>query len=206
MSDAEIFGPLILGSDVEDGAITTLQTWMPLYIAMVSRKIGQAWDWLQVPKSYTAANDPNHWPEDQVPAIVVACPGTEGQPKRDGRQTYRAKWQLEVVVFVSANDRPATEKLAKYYGGAVRMILAQKADLNDLAAGTQWNSEKYNIRIADQDQRVLGSCSNTFCVDVRNVVRALGGPPDPNADPSGVPPDYPLAEHVTVQLVPEALS
>jgi hypothetical protein len=204
MSDAQTYGPLVLATDVEDAATFTLQTWMPQYLGMVSRKIGQASTWLPGIASFTVANDPTHWPEDQVPAIVLASPGTLGRPIRT-RSTYRAMWQLQVVVFVSANDRPATERLAKYYGGAVRAVLSAKGDLGGLAAGAEWEGEKYDIRIGDRDQRTLGSCSNIFCVDVRDVVQALGGPLTVTTPPV-VPPDFPVADNVTVNLAPEALS
>jgi len=201
MSDEQTYGSLVLATDVEDGATLTLQTWLPQYLGRVSRQIGQASNFLPVPGSYTVANDPTHWPEDQPPTVVLASPGTMGQPKRSGR-LYRAQWQLQVVVFVSSQDRSSTERLAKYYGGAVRSLLLQKADLGGIAAGVEWNGEKYDVRIADRDQGVLGSCSNTFCVDVRDVVQALGGPL--LGDPSVPPPDYPTATHVTVTRVPEA--
>lgn len=205
MTDIGVYRGLVLASDVDDAIVSTLQTWMPQYIAMVSRKIGQAWNWLPPPKSYVVTNDPNHWPEEQLPAVVVANAKTDSHPKRNG-QAYRVTWPLKIVVFVSANDRPATERLAKYYGGAVRLILAQKPALGGIAAGTEWEGEEYNLRIADQDQRVLGSCANSFCVDVRNVMQAFGGPSDPNGDPSTPPTDDPIATHVPPPtLIPEAL-
>jgi hypothetical protein len=201
MTDS-VYGPLVLATDVEDAATLTLQTWLPQYLAMVSRKIGQTADWLQPPKSYVVSNDAAHWPEDQIPAVVIGSSGTTGKPKRDAR-LYRAMWQLQVVVYCSANDRPSTERLAKYYGGAVRATLAQKASLGNFAAGAEWEGEKYDFRIAERDKRTLGSCSNIFCVDVRDVVQALGGPALV-APPTTVPPDWPVANNVTVTLDPEA--
>lgn len=204
MSD-QIYGPLVLATDIEDGATLTLQTWMPQYVGRVSRKVRNGDSlWLPAPKSYVVANDPTHWPEDQLPAIVLASPGTMGKPQRSGR-LYRAFWQLQVVVYVSSNDRPATERLAKFYGGAVRSVFTAKADLGGIAAGCEWLGEKYDIRISDRDERTLGSCSNTFSVDVRDVVQALGGP-SLVTPPEVVPPDWPVADHVTVNLAPEALS
>lgn len=204
MSDEQAYGPLVLATDIEDGATLTLQTWLPQYLGRVARKINQDSNWLQPPRSYKVSNDPNHWPEDQLPAVVLASPGTIGKPMRSGR-LYRAMWQLQVVVFVSANDEPTTERLAKYYGAAIRSVLTAKADLGGIAAGCEWEGERYNIRIRDGAQRTFGSCSNTFSVDVRDVVQALGGPSVVTAPPV-VPPDDPVADNVTVNLAPEALS
>jgi hypothetical protein len=118
---------------------------------------------------------------------------------------YRAMWELQVVVFVSANDEAATDALAKQYGAAIRNVLVAKADLGGIAAGCEWQGERYDIRVSDSAQRTLGSCSNIFSVDVRDVVQALGGA-SLVTPPPVVPPDYPLADNVTVNLAPEALS
>jgi hypothetical protein len=204
MSDEQTYGPLVLATDVTDGATLTLQTWLPQYLGRVSRQIGQDSNWLQPPRSYKVSNNPTRWPEEQFPAVVMACPGTLGRPQRSGRMYY-AMWQLQVVVFVSSKDEPATDRLAKQYGAAIRSVLTAKADLGGIAAGCEWEGEKYDIRVSDSAQRTLGSCSNTFSVDVRDVVQALGGP-SVVTDPPVVPPDYPVADNVTVNLAPEALS
>lgn len=205
MSDEQIYGPLVIATDIEDGCTLTLQTWIPQYLGRVSRQIGQDSLWLPAPKSYVVSSEPSHhWAEDQLPAVVLASTGTMGKPQRSAR-LYRAFWGLQVVVYVSANDQPATERLAKYYGAAVRSVLTAKADLGGIAAGVEWLGEKYNPGISDKDSRTRGSCSNSFSVDVRDVVQALGGP-SVVTDPPVVPPDWPVADHVTVNLAPEALS
>jgi hypothetical protein len=204
MSDEQIYGPLVLATDITDGAELTLQTWLPQYLGRVSRKIGQGSTWLQPPRSYKTSNNPLHWPEDQFPAVVMACPGTIGRPMRSAR-LYRAFWELQVVVFVSSKDEPSTDRLAKQYGAAIRAVLTAKADLGGIAAGCEWQGEKYDIRVSDSTQRTYGSCSNTFSVDVRDVVQALGGPLVVTPPPV-VPPDWPTADNVTVNLAPEALS
>src|ERR1700761_6148239 len=109
MSDEQIYGPLVLATDVEDSATLTLSTWLPQYLGRVARKIEQDSNWLQPPKSYVVTSNANHhWAEEQLPAITLASPGTIGRPQRSGR-FYRAFWQLQVVVYVSANDQASTE-------------------------------------------------------------------------------------------------
>jgi hypothetical protein len=204
MSDLQTFGPLVMWSDVADATTLTLQKWMLTYLARTERAIQKSAGWLPLPGSYITSNDANHWPEDQPPAIVVAVPSTLSTPKMEGNRSYRAEWDVRVTVFVQAPDRDATQRLAGYYGATIRSLLLGKRSLEGFAAGTTWHGEYYQTRVADRDQRTLGSCENRFCVDVRDVVQAFGGPFD--ALPPGLPPDFPLATNVTVNLAPEALS
>ncbi|MGZ4530809.1 MAG: hypothetical protein ACXVXP_00485 [Mycobacteriaceae bacterium] len=203
MSDVQTFGSLVLGTDVSDAVTLTLQTWFPTYLAMMDRRLASLnLGSLPAPGSYVTSSDPRHWPEDQPPAVVVAVPGTLGQPKRDGSRNYRAFWDVRVIVFVTASDRESTERLAKYYGAAVRLLLLNKGSLGNFAAGTEWYGEFYETKIADRDQRTLGSCENRFSVDVRDVVRALGGPPAPITTQ---PADWPEATSVKATLTPTAI-
>ena len=202
MSDLQTFGPVVIGSQVEDAATLTLQTWLPAYLDWVTRQIGQPAGWLPLPRSYNVSNDDNHWGQDQLPAILVVSPGLLERPKQDGQRLYRADWGLSIDIFVSSSDRTNTERLAKYYAAAVRSCLIQKADLGGIAAGVQWRDEKYETHLPDKAQRTLGSARVTFCVDVRSVARALGGPATVPADPTQVPADWPAAQTVTTTFTP----
>lgn len=202
MSDSVIFGNLVTGDDVDQAITLTLQTWAATYLERMCRKIGQPAGWLPYPQSYVHTNDPNHFPENQPPTVVVAVPGTSGRPIRDGSRNYRVEWDVRVAIFVRATDREATEKLAKYYGAAFRELLLQKRSLGGFAEGIEWHGEFYETRVSDRDQRTLGSCELRFCVDVRDVVKTLGGPTSPIPTE---PADWPQATDVHVTLTPEAI-
>lgn len=202
MSDLDIFGPLVLWTDVGNAVTLTLQTWYETYLEMVSRKIGQPSGWLPSPSSYVVTNDTNHFPEDQPPTVVVSVPGTMDRPKRDGQRLYRTCWDVRVTVFATAIDRESTESLVGYYGGATRALIVQKASLGNFAEGVEWLGEYYDTKISDRDQRTLGSCENRFSVDVRDVVKVFGGPTVPI---TSVPADWPTATNVKVQLAPTAI-
>lgn len=205
MSDLEIFGPLVMWSDVADATTLTLQRWIATYLGMVDRKLGKPAGWLPLPGSYVTSNDANHFPEDAPPATVVAVPGTLGQPKREGQGKYRAEWDVRITVFVQAPDRDSTQRLAGYYGAAIRSLILGKRSLGDFAQGTTWHGEFYQTRVADRDQRTLGSCENRFCVDVRDVVQAPNGPLNPATDPGTAPADWPTATDVHINYTPSAL-
>lgn len=200
MSDANIFGTLVTGEDVDQAVTATLQKWSETYLNRMCRKIGQSDGWLPSPGSYVHTNDPHYFPEDEPPVAVIAVPGTLGQPVRQGTKYYRAEWDVRVVIFVSANDRDATERLAKQYGAAFRELLLQKRSLGGFAAGITWHEELYGTRVADRDQRTLGSCELRFSVDVRDVVQTLAGPPNPIPSEPG---DWPKATDVHIVFEPE---
>lgn len=200
MSDLEIFGSLITGDDVDQAVTSTLQTWSDTYLNRMCRKIGQTEGWLPSPGSYVHTNDPHYFPEDKPPVVVIAVPGTAERPIRDGQRYYRAKWDVRLVIFVQALDRESTERLAKLYGAAFRELLLQKRSLGGFAEGIVWHEELYGTRVADRDQRTLGSCELRFSVDVRDVVKTLGGPVSPITTE---PADWPTATNVTSTFTPE---
>lgn len=203
MSDAVIFGNLVSADDVSDALVSTMQTWAPTYLERMCRKIGQPKGWLPYPGSYVQTNDPHYFPEDIPPVVVVAIPGTTGRPIRQGDRTYRAGWDVLLTTFVQANDRDATERLARYYGAAFRELLLQKRSLGGFAEGIDWHGEYYGVKVSDRDQRTLGSAELRLCIDVRDVVKTLGGPLTPIVTE---PADWPEATSVKLTLTPEPIN
>lgn len=205
MSDLQTFGPLIIATQVEDAAQVTLETWMPAYLRWVERLLGKPTDWLQSPQSYVATSDWDHFPEEALPAVLIMAPGTIGAPAQDGRRIYRAIFDLRVGVLVSAGTRSDTERLAKFYGAALRALILGKGSLGNFATGTKWLGESANIKVADDKQRTMATAENRFAVEVREVVKALTGPTNPPAKPAEPPPDEPVATNVEVILKPISL-
>lgn len=203
MSD-DIFGPVIVDTQVGHAIEATLQLWMPTYLAMVTRKLtslGVDIGYLPTPASYVHTSDPDHFPEEKPPCIVIAIPGTIGKPLRDARN-YRAMWDARVTVFVTAPNRAMTSALEKYYATAIRTLLLNKRSLGGFAEGIDWSGVTYGVRIADEDKRTLGSSECRFAVDVRDVVQVFAGPLQPITD---IPADWPLATKVIATLEPRAI-
>lgn len=194
MSDA-IYGPVVIDSEIGAAVQSTLQTWYPDRLAFVTRQLatmGVDIGYLPEPRSYVISSDPNHFPEEQLPAVLIAVPGTVGRPVRDGF-VYRAYWEVRVTVFVDSTQRETTEALAKYYSAATRMIMTQQPSLSEFANGTEWCGTSYSIKVEDNMQRTMGSAENRFEVDVRDVVTAFAGPSVPSTN---VPADWPTANTV----------
>lgn len=203
MSDLEVFGPLVLATDVEDALEVTLKKWMATYLGFTERHIGKPANWLPAPKSYTVTSDFDAFPEEAVPAVLLICPGID-KPLMDGKREYRAVFPVRVGIRVESRDRRASERLAKYYAGALRSLLVAKGSLGDFAEATTWTGEEYGTHVSDRSQRTFGSADIKLNIEVRKVVKRLTGPAEPAKDPSVPPLAWPTVAHITpVVLTPQ---
>lgn len=199
-----IFGAMVVDTELGTAVEATLTLWMPTYLAYLDRALAAAGinigGTLSPPGAYVHSSDANHFPEEAPPAVVIAIPGTLGEPRADA-QNYRAFWDVRISCFVDSNTRANTEALAKYYATAIRAVMVQKPSLGNFAEGTVWRGTQYGIRVSDREQRTLGSCEVRFSVGVRDVVQRFAGPPTPITT---LPSDWPTAQ--TVNVTPSASS
>lgn len=203
MSDLDIFGSLILAPQLEDAAQGTIETWISTYLRRVERFIGKPALWLPNPKSYECTNDFDHWPEEQLPAILIMVPGISGRPERDGERNYRVPFHLKIGVVVSADTRKHTERLSKYYAGAIRNLIANKGSLGSFAVGSVWVDENYENKTSDHSQRTLSRAEVCFDTEVYGVVKALAGPATVPAEPATEPPSNPTVRGGKITIKPE---
>lgn len=200
MSDA-IFGSLVTGTDVEQAALDTLQTWSPTYLAWVERHTGRAAQSVPAPRSWITSADFTRWPEEQLPSVLLLSPGLAEEPSRDGRGSIRAKFALGVAVVVSARDRAETDALAKLYVAAFRAAILQHPSLGGFAEGVEWLDERYDALPGDpKRRRTLAAGQLAFRVDVRGVVEPGTGPTSPSPTPYEPQPDPTVATSVEVDV------
>jgi hypothetical protein len=200
------FHRILTGADVEDAAIALMQKWMPTYLAEMERQTGRTADSLPHVRSWVRTNEFEKFPEDQLPAVLVICPGLADEPVKTGDGKYRAGWALGVAVVVSARDQAVTQELAKVYAAAIRALLLHHPSMEGLARGMEWNDERYDD-LAQVDERTLSAARQVFTVEVDDVTTARAGPaaPDPLPDHhEPYPPDaiVPDRDHVdqTIEL------
>jgi hypothetical protein len=178
---------------------------MATYLGRVNRAIGKPANWLPAPKSYTITSDWDHFPEEAVPAVLIMCPGI-AKPLMDGKREYRAVFPVRVGIFVESQDRKSTDRLAKYYGAALRELLLHKGSLGNFATATAWEGEKYGTRVSDRAQRTFGTAEVELNIEVRRVVKRLSGPAAPLVDPTKAPGARPTVTKKTpVKITPEPL-
>jgi hypothetical protein len=205
----DLAGPIFIATDLERAVIDTLIKWLPFYVPLIEDRMGREAGDIPLPITYTTRRVFTKFPEDQLPTIIVVSPGLDGEPKKGGDGTYRAKWVMHVGCVVSTSDLMETNVVSKIMGAAIRAAMTQHASLGGVACGMDWYDESYDPLPDDDTTRSLGAAALSFRIEVDNVVNWQKGPdtlyiPDPDAE---TPPgsDWPEAETVTVEIEKEAL-
>jgi hypothetical protein len=189
-----IFGRIVDADDVEQWCLQELRIWAGTYLAEKERQKGLEAGYLQRPRSWQIAPSFDNWPEDQVPGIIVQSVGLAEAPLKDGRGSYRARWEIGLGCVVSARTQEETHRMAGLYVAAFRALLIQRPSLGGRAAGVVWQDEDYTQLLYD-DLRTLGAGMALFTVEVEDVTSWGMGPntPDVPNDPDTDPwPAYPI--------------
>jgi hypothetical protein len=197
---ADIFGRIIVGSQVEGAVIMTLDKWFPTYLQEMEIQLSRNRGQIKEPRSYTTRNMYESFPEDQLPMCVVVSPGLSRPPTSEGDGWIRAVWRIGVGIVVSASEYRITRELGLIYASAVRGILAQQGGLGGLAAETVLVDESYDDEpIIDADRTIM-STYNLYDVQVDQIVNRFMGPQEP-VDPDEQPgSQWPTAEHVIIMI------
>jgi len=183
-----IIGPLFSSHLIEEGAIATLQKWLPTYLEEAKAQYG-----LELPeiKSWgLVGNEYDRFPEQALPALVVVAEGIGkgGEPERYGEGWYRASWALGVVLVLQHPDMTKARKVAQIYGAAIRGILLQRRSLEDAGRIADWLDEGYPY--STKERRTRAAAENVFLVTQDEVVNWQMGPKG-DEPPVVVPADYP---------------
>jgi hypothetical protein len=206
---SDIFGPIFDGSQLTRSVIETLKLWFPTYIREIELQRGYTPGEIQPPKTYAERWVFDSYPDDKIPAVVVVCPGMAEAPHSDGDGTVNGWWALGVGIIAAASTEDNSERLAKIYGAAARLILNQKGWLDEAAEynGIEILDETF-ANIPDIEQaRTMRSANVIARVQVLNMWNKYGGPaiPDP-PDPINQPgSQWPEVEEVftTIERIEE---
>lgn len=195
------FGPLVHSGKVEQAVKTTLETWMPTYLREIERQHERDQGSLPSPRSYrlvSESTDPVRWPEDQLPSLVILCPGFAEPPLHQGSGKYRVTYGVSVAALVSAKDQGSTRLLARLYGIAVAAILVQQPSLDDFACGTTWVDERFDD-IPSDTQRSIACALEAFTIDADAIVNTSQGPVSVDAAEDETSPEWTEIEEVIVE-------
>lgn len=194
----QAIGPIVTGRDVELAALKLLKRWSGTYLAEAERQREREPKSLPRIRGWTVAPDFEKWPEDQLPCVLLVCPGLAEQPMPNGGGVYRAKYALGLAVIVSAATMSDTAELAKLYVACMRAALLQHSSLEGFAIGVDWLDENYDDLPSDDD-RSLGAGQAVFAVELDAFARRWNGPVTPS-EPPPVDTD-PLPVDPTVQTI-----
>lgn len=191
----EVFGPLTDGGVIEEGAIETLKRWLPTYLQKASEQAN--FPAIQTPQSWGVVSEFDRFPEQGLPAIIVAAPGTNDPPVKDGAGFYRVEYTLVVFAEVAAAKGAAARKMAQLYGAAIRGALLQQSRLAGGISVAEWRGEITDTVDVAQ-RRTRAATGQEFSVQCRQMVTTLGGPEQPD-DPDEWPE---ITETPTVEVQP----
>lgn len=201
-----LYGPMVTGAHVEAAAIETMQLWMPGYLAEAERQAGLDARSLATPRAWKTTNeDIDHWPELQLPAVVIVSPGIVERPTKDGAGRYTAVFGLAIGVVVNARDQAAANLNAKLYGACVVAMLLHHPSLGGFASALDWVDLSYDDVPADY-LSVGAYAAAGFEVTVPDVLHAYSGPTEPPDDPYEDPGDRPTVATTDLTLTAEALT
>lgn len=178
-----VFGQIIDADQVEQALRTTLQTWIVPYLAEAERQLEFTPRTLPAPRSWPLVSEFDIRPHEQLPAIIIASPGTANEPEHD-RGIYRATWRLEIAVAIADTTETAARRLASIYIAAIRAIVLQRLardhELVDTAIWTGPDDHAVGVTDTGGQRAIYGT---TFHIVVRSVVNARKGPAAPPDDP-----------------------
>ena len=194
------FGTIITGAAPEAGMVATLKLWLPSYISEVERQTGRTAGTVARPRSYRTAVEPDNWPEDQLPAVIVLAGGLEAEPSREGPRSYRTWFDLRVATIVSASTEVAARSVAQLYAAAIRSAALQHPSLGSKVDALDWQGETYEAAGQDRNRTIAASVVE-FRAMIASVTEGWAGPQGaPQVDPVAPYPEQPtvLTTPVTV--------
>lgn len=174
MTIVDIFRPIVAEETVTSAVSDQLKLWLPTYLKEIRLQRSEPID-LPDPRSYNVRPENDRWDEDQMPAVIVVCPGLAAAPSMDGEGNYNAPFRVGVVVFALGNDDLSVRLNLGLYAAAVRAILVQKPSLGGLADGSEWTMESYDSAPVESS-RTMGAATVEFIFNIPGVVNVYGGP------------------------------
>lgn len=158
---------------------------------------------LATPKSFATVSEYDRFPEQGLPAIIVAAPGMADVPAVNGAGDVRADWVIEVSATVSANGARATRRLAQMYLAAIKGAVLQRRSLGDPYSAAYLTDVQY-ADVPTERRRSIAACAAAFRVSVEGMLSTKEGPVSPEP-PDPVPPTWPVIETVNVEIESENL-
>jgi hypothetical protein len=178
------WGPLVIGTDVDDAVISTMQKWAPTYLkqAKLARGLSYA---PALYRTYANTFAGQEFFDHQLPAVVTVT--AQATATRGGRNMpYEATWAVRLATVVRGKRPAATRFLAALYEGVQRQIILQKLAANPADGpvnAVHWQGMRYE-EVPDgtgQGRYVLAAIS-LFEAFTDQAVQPYAGPETPDAD------------------------
>jgi hypothetical protein len=182
-----ILGPLISSWSLERVARDLLmpdRNLIGLYLDDVVRQTGASVR-SERPRTVAVREKARRFSDEQLPALVIVCPGTIADPERDGEGLYTATWAMTVFAVTQTTDADLGRQLASDLCCAASAVLVQtlpRVDSRVIAA--RWAGEATDDIDVSPDQR-------SRCIFGRGVLVTVG---DVLCDLAGVLADWDIED------------
>jgi hypothetical protein len=174
------WGPLVIGTDVDDAIIAALKTWMPTYLRQAVAERQLTFN-LALPRSYANTFAAQEFLDHQLPAVVVTTARTQAITGGSNK-SYGAQWICDVATVVRGKRPAATRYLAALYEGTARRLILQQAHADPLQE-VRPAGLRYEQVLGDVSRgRYVLAAVTTFQVYTDQIVTPHSGPDIPDAD------------------------
>ena len=195
------WGPLVIGTDIDDAVLATLRTWMPTYLRQDRLERDLSFN-PALPRTYANTFEGHEFLDRQLPAIVcttAALAVTQG----GSNIPVGGMWTSLVACVVRGKRPAATRYLAALYGGTVARVMLHKARggvLNDM----RLSSARYEqVPDVTGQSRWLLAAVHQFSVFTDEIVQPFAGPDVPDAETYV---DEATVVEVDIEVLGEALT
>jgi hypothetical protein len=173
------WGPLVVGTDVDDEIIATLRKWVPTYLAQLRIERNLSFNLARI-RTYANTFEGQEFLDHQLPAIVATTANltaAQGGPNTP----HQGTWQSLVACVVRGRSPAATRYLCALYGGTVARVLTQQS--GSVQQGVRYPSMRYEPVVdGTGNSRWLLAAVNEFDVYSDEILQPWGGPDKPDAD------------------------
>jgi hypothetical protein len=152
---------------------------------------GQPVDRLERPRSVVIRERITRLSDRQLPALILNCPGTIGDPVRDGDGRISARFAIGVTAIVQANGEDLGRELASLTAAAASALLLQCLTPATEGRLSNVRFQGYSSTDVDFADDARSRCIVTagLEMDVADILNDSAGPPPELADPPlGNPP------------------
>lgn len=153
---------------------------------------------LRVPESWGVSSEYERFPEDGLPAIIVAASGMPARPEGKGDGSLDGEWVFEISATVSTSGGAArTRRAGQLYLTAIIASLLQRRSLATPYGAVDLVEVDY-VDIPSEKKRTLFAAAAGFSVQVTDMLNHRGGPATAEP-PDPMPLTWPTVTETTIE-------
>lgn len=208
MATVDPFGDALDADTIEDALRTSIQVWLPAWLAHEERRKGLQPGDLPRPRSWPTVSEFALTPRDQRPSVVLVSEGTTGAPeKRPG--FWRRTWRFGLAVAIAGRDETEARQLAAPYLTAAANAAITDETLGGIAEHVRWSGAD-NHAFDGESGTQLAIYGTELEVTARSAIPAyIARDPDsgalvPPLNPYVPDPTPPLPDEIVIEVTATA--